>query len=129
MCKSELRCVNSRMSNVQVARHRIRVRSSRSGRCFELCGRGIMNDRTWMLVHGTIHGWIAHAWLERDGVCYDAVLDSEQPQGAYYAAREAVAEARYSQREAAEKAANSNHWGPWHNSAGTVQSGPIRRRE
>jgi hypothetical protein len=51
---------------------RIRPRN-RLHRCFELSWRIQMDDPTWTLVHGLIHGCIEHAWLRKDDVVYDAV--------------------------------------------------------
>jgi hypothetical protein len=102
--------------------HRIRVRKSRDHRCYELSVRGILNDGSWKLVHGTTKGRmrdgnvgrIGHAWLERDDVCYDAVDDAEFDRVTYYATNEAVAEAVYTRVQALEKAVLTGRCGPWH---------------
>jgi hypothetical protein len=52
-------------------------------------------------VHGVIEGFIAHAWLEKDGTVYDAVLDRFMPGAQYAEEFGAVAERRYSLLEAA----------------------------
>ena len=53
---------------------RIRPRA-RVHRCFELSARIQLDDPTWTLIHGTIGGWIEHAWLRRGDVVYDAVCN------------------------------------------------------
>lgn len=103
---------------------RVRARS-RQGRCFELAGKGQQRDPSWILVHGTIYGWIAHAWLEKDGTAYDAVIDRFVPVPQYEREFDAIAERRYGPREAAEAMLSGpqgrHTWGPWHESAGNVQ--------
>jgi hypothetical protein len=61
-----------------------------------------------------LDGWIAHAWLERDGMVYDAVVDRFMDAQEYTRTHGAVCERRYSLREAAENAASKGNWGPWH---------------
>jgi hypothetical protein len=47
-------------------------------RCFELTAHAMMNEpeeetNKWRLVHGTIRGWIRHAWIDlRDGRIYES---------------------------------------------------------
>ena len=100
----------------------------RSGRCYELCFRGQMQARDWVLVHGTVldrhitighehAARIGHAWLERDGIIYDAVHDQFLDWRAYEAAWSAVAARRFSLEEADREALRWGVYGPFEPSA------------
>jgi hypothetical protein len=98
----------------------VRIRAKdRSGRCYELAGKGLLNDDAdeWTLVHGVLQtpnlGLMPHAWLERGDVAYDPVLDSIYTQDYYYTRWQAVVHARYSRVEMAKAVADSGKWGPW----------------
>jgi hypothetical protein len=80
-------------------------------------------------VHGVILDFIGHAWLERNGVVYDAVKDREESAAAYYARSRAVVERRYAKIEACEHMARTGSWGPWHVTAGQVQGILYHKRE
>jgi hypothetical protein len=105
---------------------RIRART-RARRCYELAARGLLQDPSWRLVHGTNLGMAGHAWLTKDGIVYDAVRDQYMAADVYAQKRGAVAERHYGPNEAAEQVCLAGHWGPWHETAGAVQ-GVIRRR-
>lgn len=92
---------------------RVRARN-RKGRCFELAGKGQWRDPSWTLVHGSIFGWIAHAWLVKDGMVYDAVGDQFMSERDYQEQYQSVIERSYQWKEAAMFLADSPHWGPWH---------------
>ncbi len=78
-----------------------------------------MLDRDdWALVHGLVDGApnsgrIAHAWVERDGIVYDPVLDRAMPLPDYQAQFAAVAVARYDKSSACRMVAEHGHSGPW----------------
>jgi hypothetical protein len=70
---------------------------------------------------------LAHAWLydPSDGQVYDPVLDRFYESEAHYGTLfDAVAEVRYSQKEAAVAVAAANHWGFWHRTMPNVLPGP-----
>jgi hypothetical protein len=93
---------------------RVRVRE---GRCYELAFRALLDVDRWSLVHASVlgaAGTIGHAWLVRDGVVYDPVLDAEMPE-VDYARRFRVAGPRiYSVVEAARMVLETGHYGPWY---------------
>lgn len=99
---------------------RVRARN-RQGRCFELSLKGQLLDPSWTLVHGSIFGWIGHAWLIKDGTVYDPVLDQYLTQIENGQMREAVVERTYQLKEAAGLCASAGHYGPWHATSATVQ--------
>ncbi len=93
----------------------------RTGRCFELSGRGQMHDPSWTLIHGHVafqpgfgEVLIAHAWLEKRGTVYDATLDRAFTAEQYASEYFAIADKRYSYAQAAKQALRTRHWGPWH---------------
>jgi|SRR5208283_3375825 len=88
----------------------------RGGRCYELCAKLLLNapDGTpWELVHGKGMGMIRHAFLERDGLIYDAVDDKFFQPDDYRRQTGIVDAARYTHAEAARHMAQSGHCGPW----------------
>jgi hypothetical protein len=92
---------------------RINVLGSREGRCYELAGRGVVEYRDWLLVHGTAYG-TGHAWLERESWIYDAVIDQLMTSAQYKSFARAAGARTYTAKETAELAASSRHWGPWY---------------
>jgi hypothetical protein len=72
------------------------------------------------LVHGTYmrDPWpvpTPHAWVEIESTTvYDGVTGRFYDRTSYYETTHAVAEAKYSVREAAERMLSENHCGPWH---------------
>jgi hypothetical protein len=97
----------------------------RHKRCYELAWKTLfdLNDAGKAdgvtLVHGTVAspagGFpIEHAWLEGGGEAYDAVDHVTMPVAQYVAERGAVAERRYTLKEAC--ARPERYFGPWHES-------------
>jgi hypothetical protein len=106
---------------------RIRPRT-RAKRCWELSFRIQRDDPTWTLVHGrlstapdmrdrSVVGW-QHAWLERDGIVYDATLDASYTKDDYVAQFGATEEMRYTVKEAAVACikAGGRVYEQWHDS-------------
>jgi hypothetical protein len=88
----------------------------RSGRCYELAGKYLLDDPTWTLVHGTARGRdgrIGHAWLVRGDTVYDATLDKSFARADYVARYAANEVTTYRAIEAARAMLVSGHWGPW----------------
>jgi hypothetical protein len=106
--------------------HRIRTRGTRRRRCYELAGRGILQDDTWLLVQGRACG-VDHAWLEREGWVYDGVLDQEFSKADYYTEFRALAGRTYTAKEAAHQLIMAGHWGPWHDAPPQMPGAPRRR--
>jgi hypothetical protein len=105
-----------------------RIRN-RIGRCYELCGRVMINEpdaKRYMLVHGRItppspsilgfEGRMFHAWIELpDGRVYDAVYDQYYSKDDYRNQFQAVPIAVYrGARRAARMMVRHNHYGPWY---------------
>ena len=88
----------------------------RRGRCYELSGRYLMGDSSWLLVHGTGRGRtgrIGHAWLMRDDTVYDPVLNQSFERNEYLARFDVEPRATYTATEAAQHILANGHWGPW----------------
>jgi hypothetical protein len=85
-----------------------------------------------VLVHGAVMfgaSVIGHAWLESDSEAYDAVDHVTMPTQ-YVAEQGAVAEQRYTLKEAYQMMCAEKHYGPWHEGAGVaMDSGPVRRHQ
>ena len=96
----------------------------RHKRCFELSFRTLRdlddagNADAVTLVHGTVRtrsGPTPHAWLGSDYEAYDAVAHEIMPIDQYVAVHGAIAERRYSLKEANEISRRQGwHYGPWH---------------
>lgn len=100
------------MPNTTVNGPRLPRIRKRAHRCYELAGRGQQRDPSWTLVHGTLESCIGHAWLEKEGTVYDRFMPIAQ----YIEEYAALAERRYSAKEAAEAMLSAKRatWGPWH---------------
>jgi hypothetical protein len=89
----------------------------RPWRCYELAYLTQLDNPEWQLVHGITRGpqgsTIGHAWLEFDGMVYDAVVDVEMAARDFAEQYEACSTAIYSIEEAAQAAIKSGHYGPW----------------
>jgi hypothetical protein len=113
----------------------IRALKERDGQCFKFALRGLLESydagmRDVTLVHGVITGYhrdrvepghelrIAHAWLERGDMLYDATVDMVFPLADYYQGVNALAERRYSAEEAMLSCMLFSTDGPWHETAG-----------
>lgn len=67
-----------------------------------------------VLVHGTICGWIDHAWVELPcGLVFDGVLQRFYDRDGYYVTRQAEKLCEYTWREAARVSLVARHFGPW----------------
>jgi hypothetical protein len=99
----------------------------RDGRCYELSYAGQLQAPSWILVHGYVahaHGVeCGHAWLERDGLVYDAVLDELMPASVYKADVCATELKRYTFVKAASEMLRTGHSGPWHDGPDVQKGG------
>jgi hypothetical protein len=97
----------------------------RQGRCFELAGIAMMEEpgaEKFTLVHGIIHGWIAHAWITLpDGRVYDPCAHAYFSASDYAEKYEAVPEVTYTQKEMFEAMSHARYWGAWHQTRGATQ--------
>lgn len=95
--------------------------AAKLGRCYELAAKFQIEHRQFTLVHGRVtspfdgspHPVIDHAWLEADGISYDAVLDRYMPLELFNAVFEPERLFTYPWRAAAEKILATEHFGPW----------------
>jgi hypothetical protein len=91
----------------------------RHGNAYKLALLGCLNGGgDWTLVHGETvapnrKGRMGHAWLERDGWVYDAVLDRVWPWHIYASFVSAVSLRSYSHSETLNLAVETGHCGPW----------------
>ena len=96
---------------------RIKGLRKRVGRCYELCGRAALTRPDWSLVHGFVvmrDRCMGHAWLERDGWVYDAVLDQVMRSEQYASDFKADERARCPGGQSVSgKVLVYGHWGPW----------------
>jgi hypothetical protein len=77
-----------------------------------------MEASEWELIHGEVNGptgiaRMGHAWLEFDGWAYDPVLDTVMRANVYAFIHKAVVHEKYSCVQAANKAIETGHLGPW----------------
>jgi hypothetical protein len=100
---------------------RRKVKRPRWKACYEAAGEYVVRhpDQAPTLVHGTymLAPWPAptpHAWVEIESTTvYDGVVGRFYDRTSYYETVRAVAEVRYTVREAAERIMVTKHWGPW----------------
>ena len=91
----------------------------RTGRCYELALKGVLQAPEWILVHGEVRGpegqRIGHAWLEgpSSDTVYDAVCDAVCSREAYLTHFAGVELARYTCKEASANVVQQSHYGPW----------------
>jgi len=113
----------------------IRAIPERNGKCFHFALSALIDawnagSRDTKLVHGVITGYhqnrvesghelrIAHAWLERSDMVYEATMDVTFYLPDFYRCVDAVAERQYSYEEARAMCLISSRIGPWHETAG-----------
>jgi hypothetical protein len=113
----------------------IRPLKEREGKCFKFAFLSLLEMREAeiidiTLVHGVVTGYhrdrvesghelrIAHAWVERGDMIYEATADTVLPASAYYQYADAVAERRYTFEEARMLYLVHETFGPWHETAG-----------
>jgi hypothetical protein len=106
---------------VEVARRARPCVRSATGRCYELAYRTLFEmpaSEGWHLVHGEVDGLpdeprIGHAWLEFGEAVYDPVTDQGSDWTTFERLFGAVAQRRYTLREAVACALSTKHYGPW----------------
>lgn len=91
----------------------------RTGRCYELAWRTVLESDGLTLVHGQCNGpegqVIDHAWIEcSDGSVLDEVLNASFAGDEYARKYGAIVIRRYSKEEAAKKSLETGHYGPWY---------------
>ena len=100
---------------------RRKIRRPRWRKCYQAAADYVLSHAELepSLVHGTYQpepwgGPIGHAWVEFPDVVYDGTLGRFYDRASYIETVHAVAEARYSVREFAEKISATGRLGPWH---------------
>jgi hypothetical protein len=98
---------------------RIPLLSPRSGRCYELSFKGALRSKVWCVVHGEVNGppdigRIGHAWLEYGEAVYNPTDDTFYQSWEFRMRLQATPIAFYTVQEACAKAAEFEHYGPWH---------------
>ena len=89
----------------------------RQQRCYELSDRVILDNPSWILVHLNVFNGairIDHAWLEKDGVVYDPVLDAFFDKMKLYAIVTPKDIKKYNQKQAARIICGTKKHGPWY---------------
>lgn len=90
------------------------------GRCYELSFLYQRKHPEYTLIHGTItcfvppYMTINHAWLMKDNIVYDAVLEEEFDQLAYESMFQAKIKMQYTVNESSMLALRTGHYGAWH---------------
>lgn len=89
---------------------------SKEGYCYQIAGSALIQSGLddAILVHATVNGYIAHAWLEYEGYAFD-FSRREVIEGAedYRSLRSAQNISTYTLHQAASQMVNEGHWGPW----------------
>lgn len=92
-------------------------RRRRGGWCYTLAGMGAMLHPSWTLVPGmgraTDGGITGHAWLQRNGWVFDAVLDRAFELHKYLPRFRAIELGQWQGAQVAAEKAKHGHWGPW----------------
>lgn len=113
----------------------VRPLKEREGRCFYFALLSLLEMRDAgfndaVLVHGVITGYhrdrmelghemrLAHGWLERGDMAYEATADVVFHLADYYEIAGAVAERRYSAEQAIANCQKFSTFGPWHETEG-----------
>ena len=91
----------------------------RLGRCYELSYKYATSHPEWTLVHGYITNMdgsktIDHAWVEKDEIVFDPVMDQELPKQVYYIMFKAESFKEYTFEETLDRAIETQVYGPWH---------------
>ena len=105
----------------------------RKGRCYELAGYAVVFGTApegSVLVHGTMHGpyedneRIGHAWvvLPNGQVWEPTLAEVHASIGAWVGYAAAIAERRYTEREARKMIMRHGTWGCWHETAGRTNN-------
>jgi len=91
-----------------------------SGHCYNDAYTFLLNNPTYILVHGIVSGQaelkglrFGHAWIEFDVSVYDPNTCKYYPRNIYYALGEIYHTVKYTIKEANLQALLSNHTGPW----------------
>lgn len=88
----------------------------RLGKCYQLAGRYIMDNKNSILVHGTLHfqgKTLEHAWIEENGTVFDLVLDKHFPNFIYYRLFQAEKLKKYNHKQAMGNILKTKIFGVW----------------
>ena len=100
--------------------HRRTFVSERQWPAFMAAAHFLMRNRTWKIVHGTVNGTgehagtrIPHAWLEKQGMVYDAYYEMFVTKAEFYRARGAKVGLEMAYKPAYEIMLMKQSYGPW----------------
>lgn len=91
---------------------------ARLGRCYELAGRRVMDDRAGQLIHGTIQGMgyppNPHAWVILEtGEWWEPISEIALPPEVFRRLWGAEIHQIYDYAGVLDAALAAGHWGPW----------------
>lgn len=91
---------------------------TRLGKCYELAGRKVVEDKEGLLIHGLIRhddvGDVGHAWVHLDnGNLWEPTTDSTYPPDVFERIFNPIILAGYTQQDTATAAMTTGNWGPW----------------
>lgn len=100
--------------------HRRTIVPPRKWPAFMTAAHFLMKNRTWKLIHGTVDGVgefagmrTPHAWMEKQGMVYDAHFEMFMTKAEFYRARGAKVSIEMSYRPAHEMMVLKQSYGPW----------------
>lgn len=93
----------------------------RQGKCFELSGRFVIDNKGWELVHATTYPRIGsfankiyfHGFAQRGNTVYDVVFDKFYDKIDYYDHYSISDIRKYSRDATLKRALRTRNWGPW----------------
>lgn len=101
---------------------RLNKTKQRQGDCYSLAGNFVLDNKGWILIHGTLDLPIGpfvgpgyeHAWAEKGKVVYEAVFNYFYNKDEYYSVYLPKVIKRFDQNKAREAALKYEMWGPWY---------------
>ena len=93
----------------------------RLGKCYELSYKYVVSNADYILIHGIITDnkfgtgkSLDHAWVEKDDIVYDLVMDVKRPKEIYYNLYSVKVIITYTRKETIDMALEEGTYGPWH---------------
>ena len=82
-----------------------------AGRCFELAGKFALDHPQATVVQGFVGPWIAHAWVEIDGLVYDGTCKGLFSKAGYYEVARAIPVRTFTAKEYTDWSCGRGFWG------------------
>ena len=100
--------------------HKRTIVPPRKWPAFVTAAHFLMRNRTWKIIHGYVNGVgefsgqvVPHAWLEKQGMVYDAHNEMFLTKAEFYRARGAMVDLEMAYKPAHEMMIMKGSYGPW----------------